>query len=142
MTAPKPHVRPDPNDPSRPKRGVTDTDLIARQTVYRADLLAGQTVVITGGGSGMGKASAMLAARLGANVAICGRSPEKLDAVQALIKESVGSEIFTRPLTIRDPDAVEQFLGKTVAACAQRERGPEGQYLGASDEFQGERCGG
>ena len=111
MTAPKPHVRPDPNDPSRPKRGVTDTDLIARQTVYRADLLAGQTVVITGGGSGMGKATAMLAARLGANVAICGRSPEKLDAVQALIKESVGCEIFTRPLTIRDPDAVEQFLG-------------------------------
>lgn len=115
MIPPKPHVRPDPNDPSRPKRGVSDANLLARQTVYRPDLLAGQTIVITGGGSGMGKAAALLAARLGADVAICGRSPDKLAAVQALIRDAVGREIFTQAMTIRDPDAVERLLGDVTA---------------------------
>lgn len=117
MTAriPRPHVRPDPADPSRPKRGATDADLATRETVYRADLLVGHTLVITGGGSGMGKAAAMLAARLGANVAICGRNQEKLDAAQALIARTTGRPVFSRALTIRDPDAVEVFLGDVMA---------------------------
>jgi len=117
MTVPfaRPHVRPDPADPSRPKRGVTDADLVARETIYRSDLLAGQVLVITGGGSGMGKAAAMLASRLGAEVAVCGRNQEKLDAVQALIAEATGRTVFTRALTIRDPDAVERFLGDVMA---------------------------
>ena len=43
-----------------------------------AGRLQGKIAVITGAGSGMGKAMAFLAARLGANVAICGRTVEKL----------------------------------------------------------------
>ncbi len=115
MTAAKPHVRPDPNDPTRPRRGMTDCDLAVRPTVYRPDLLAGHTIVITGGGSGMGKAAAILAARLGANVALCGRSPDKLDAVSALIDAATGARTFTRALTIRDPAAVECFLADVTA---------------------------
>ena len=107
----KPHVRPDVNDPTRPKRGVSDADLASRATVYRADLLKGQTLLITGGGSGMGKATAFLAARLGANVAICGRKTDKLAATKAAIQAATGTEIFIAALTIRDPDAVERLIG-------------------------------
>ena len=63
----KPRVRPDPNDPGRPVRGISDHDLINRESIFRPDLLAGKRILVTGGGSGMGKATAILAARLGAD---------------------------------------------------------------------------
>jgi len=104
------HVRPDANDPTRPRRGVTEAELITRETVFRPDLLAGKTLLISGGGSGMGKATAVLAARLGANVAICGRKPEKLETTRAAIKAATGQDIFTASMSIRDPDAVEKLI--------------------------------
>ena len=104
------HVRPDQNDPTRPKRGATEQDLASWPTVFRDDLLAGKTILITGGGSGMGKATAFLAARLGANVAICGRNEEKLDVTKQAIKQHCGRDIFTQSMTIRDPDAAEKLI--------------------------------
>jgi len=107
----QPHPRPDPNDPNRPRRGLTDGELATRETVFRPDLLAGKRLLITGGGSGMGKAIAMLAARLGAEVAICGRDPAKLEHARQLILEVTGREIMTAPTNIRDPEAVEALVG-------------------------------
>ncbi len=106
------HVRPDPNDPSRPRRGLDNETLAMQETVFRPDLLVGHTILVSGGGSGMGKATAFLAARLGANVAICGRTPEKLAAVRELILAATGREVFTEAMTIRDPDAVEGLIGR------------------------------
>ena len=101
----------DKPDPTRPRRGLAVEDLATRETVYRSDLLAGKTLLITGGGSGMGKAAAFLAARLGANVAICGRNQEKLDQTREAILAATGVEIFTQSATIRDPEAVEALIG-------------------------------
>lgn len=106
------HVRPDPNDPARPKRGLDEATLASRETVFRPDLLNGHRILITGGGSGMGKAAAFLAARLGASVAICGRSPEKLEATRAAIRAATGRDILTRAMSIRDPDACEALIGE------------------------------
>ncbi|WP_380876011.1 short-chain dehydrogenase [Sphingomonas sp. DBB INV C78] len=106
------HVRPDPDDPTRPKRGLTEDALATRATVYRPDLLAGQTVLITGGGSGMGKAAAFLAARLGANVAICGRREEKLVETSDAIRAATGASVLTCPMSIRDPAAVEALIAR------------------------------
>jgi NAD(P)-dependent dehydrogenase (short-subunit alcohol dehydrogenase family) len=106
------HVRPDRNDPTRPRRGLTDEALADRQSVFRPDLLAGQRLLITGGGSGMGKAAAVLAARLGAEVAICGRDAGKLAATAELVKRATGRTILTEALTIRDPEAVEAFIAR------------------------------
>ena len=94
---------------------MTDADLAERPTIYRPGLLAGHTLLVTGGGSGMGKAAAILAARLGANLALCGRSQGKLDAVAALILEASGAAVFARAMTIRDPDAVALFLADVTA---------------------------
>ena len=108
----KTHVRPDPNAPGRPVRGISDDELLNRESAFRSDLLAGKRILVTGGGSGIGKATAILAARLGARVAICGRDSDKLARVQALVGEASGQEIFARSVNIRDPDAVETFIGE------------------------------
>jgi NAD(P)-dependent dehydrogenase (short-subunit alcohol dehydrogenase family) len=89
---------------------MAEADLAQRPSVFRDDLLKGKTLLVTGGGSGIGKATAFLAARLGANVAICGRNPEKLEAARAAIAEATGADIFAAAMTIRDPDAVEAMI--------------------------------
>lgn len=90
--------------------GITDEELAKRETVYRGDLLAGKSWVVSGGGSGIGKAIAFLAARLGANVTICGRSEDKLLATKAAIADATGREIGCHAMSIREPHAVESLL--------------------------------
>jgi citronellol/citronellal dehydrogenase len=104
--------RPEPGDPGRPARGLDDDALRAQTTIYRDDMLAGQTVLISGAGSGMGKAAAYLAARLGANVAICGRDLAKLESTAGLIREACDRDILCVSANIRDPDAVEAMIGQ------------------------------
>ena len=63
----------------------TNEELAEHATIYRDGLLDGKVVMISGGGSGMGRATAWLAARLGAQVIICGRTEAKLvDVVEAI----------------------------------------------------------
>ncbi|ARR54506.1 SDR family oxidoreductase [Rhizorhabdus wittichii] len=112
QSAPGGHVRPDPNDPTRPKRGLTPDDLATHDTVFRPDLLAGHRILITGGGSGMGKAAAFLAARLGAEVAICGRNADKLAVTRDQIRAATGREVMTAAMTIRDPEACEALIAE------------------------------
>ena len=90
--------------------GLTIADLVEQPTVYKDELLQDKTIVISGGGSGMGRAMAVLGARLGANVVICGRREERLKEVQASVKDQLGVTIDYRPLTIRDPDQVDDFV--------------------------------
>lgn len=55
-------------------------------TAYRSDLFAGKVALVCGGGSGIGRATALSFARLGATVVITGRSQDKLDAVVAFAR--------------------------------------------------------
>jgi len=87
--------------------GIPLDELATRETSYRSDLFAGKVVVISGGGSGMGRAAAFLFARLGARVLICGRDAEKLDRAAEAIRTLVGVEIATHALSIRDEEAVD-----------------------------------
>lgn len=93
--------------------GFTDEQLATHPIAFRPDLLAGQTALISGGGSGMGRAMAYVFTRLGANVMICGRRAEKLDETAAGIRKYLGKEIGTYPMTIRDPAQVEALIAAT-----------------------------
>lgn len=90
--------------------GLTNAQLATMPTVYRDDLLAGKVMLVSGGSSGIGKATAFLAARLGAEVVICGRTNDKLDLVRDAIAAATGRQIMTVPMSIREPDAVEAML--------------------------------
>ena len=61
------------------------------QSIYRAGLFAGQTIIVTGGGSGIGRCTAHELTSLGAHVALVGRKIDKLETVRAEIAEDGGS---------------------------------------------------
>lgn len=93
-----------------PRFGFTDADLAALPTVYAPGLFAGQRVLVSGAGSGIGKAIAFLYARLGATLVICGRKPEALEASAEWLRRLGSPEVLALPLNIRDPEAVSQAM--------------------------------
>jgi NAD(P)-dependent dehydrogenase (short-subunit alcohol dehydrogenase family) len=76
-------------------------------TQYLAkDLFTGKTVFVTGGGSGINLGVARNFAALGANVAICGRTQEKLDAAAAELS-ALGAKVCAVVADVRDFAALE-----------------------------------
>ncbi|HET9213721.1 MAG TPA: SDR family oxidoreductase [Gaiellaceae bacterium] len=65
--------------------------------------------LVTGGGTGVGRATVLELARAGAAVAICGRRPEPLEAVRAEV-EALGGECLAVPADVREPEAVERLV--------------------------------
>ena len=92
-----------------PVTGMDDPDLASQPTVLRDDLFRGNVVLVSGGGTGIGRATAALFARLGADVVICGRNGEKLDSARELISR-FGTKITTQIMTVRNPDQVEALM--------------------------------
>lgn len=78
------------------------------------DTTAQRTLWITGGGSGMGRATALAAAVAGWSVAVSGRRRDALDAVVAAI-EADGGTALAVPLDVRDREAIT-LAARTVAA--------------------------
>ena len=90
---------------SQAKTGPTDAELAIHPTVFAANALKGQVVVVSGGAGGIGRAIAWLFARLGAHVVVVGRDRSKLDALVAeLASRDFKASAYTAD--IREPDAV------------------------------------
>lgn len=83
---------------------------------YRADLLAGKTALVTGGGTGMGKAFATAFAAHGADVMICSRKEEHLRPTAEEIEKRTGRRVRWQTCDVRQPDQVA-----AVMATAERE---------------------
>lgn len=84
------------------------------QSVFRPGLFAGQTVIVTGGGSGIGRCTAHELANLGASVALVGRKIEKLQAVQTEI-EAAGGQASIHSCDIRDEPGVKAMIADVIA---------------------------
>ncbi|GAQ18765.1 short-chain dehydrogenase [Oceanobacillus picturae] len=76
--------------------------------------MQGQTVLITGSTSGMGKHMAAKFAAEGLNVVITGRDNDKLKAVKQELLEQVGGSIHAIQLDVRDPDSVKRVVEESV----------------------------
>jgi citronellol/citronellal dehydrogenase len=83
-------------------------------SIYAPGLFDGQTVVVTGGGSGIGRCTAHELASLGAHVAIVGRSADKLDRVRDEIGEDGGS-VSAFAADIRDEAAIIGVVEEVLA---------------------------
>lgn len=86
------------------------------ETMLRPGALDGKSIVVTGGGSGLGKSMTRCFLELGARVAIVSRSAERLEQAAAELREATGGEVLPLPCDVRDYAQVEQ----TMAAIAQR----------------------
>jgi NAD(P)-dependent dehydrogenase (short-subunit alcohol dehydrogenase family) len=73
----------------------------------------GQVAIVTGGGSGMGRAMALEFARLGAAVVVAGRRPDPLAGTVELI-ERAGGRGLAMSTDVRDPDAVDALVAGAV----------------------------
>ncbi len=87
---------------------------MAYASIFKADLFSGQTLIVTGGGSGIGRCTAHELAALGARVLLVGRKPEKLQKVAAEIAED-GGRAHWHACDIRDEDAVKQLVTELIA---------------------------
>ena len=85
------------------------------RSVFRPGLFAGQTIVVTGAGSGIGRCTAHELAALGAHVVLVGRTVAKLETVEAEIRED-GGEASHASCDIRDEEAVKATVAGIVAA--------------------------
>ena len=83
---------------------------MTNQKMLRDDALKGKTIVVTGGGSGLGKAMTRYFLELGAQVAITSRNLEKLKGTAAELESETGGECLPVQCDVRENHQVEAML--------------------------------
>jgi NAD(P)-dependent dehydrogenase (short-subunit alcohol dehydrogenase family) len=82
--------------------------------MFQKDVLKGQTIIVTGGGTGLGKSMSARFAELGANVTIAARNKPRLDEAAKEIREKTGAKVLTVETNVKDFDACQAMVKKTV----------------------------
>ena len=76
---------------------------------FSKDLMKGRVAFITGGGSGINLGIAKNFAAVGADIGICGRTPERLEQAAEEL-QALGARVFTRSADVRDAGAMQHAL--------------------------------
>lgn len=100
--------------PKTSKFGFTNAEMASRELPFNPTLFKGKTVLISGGGGGLGRAMAWMFGRLGARVGICGRKLDKLEAAAVPMREQ-GLEVETFAVNIRNVEEVHAFFDAVSA---------------------------
>jgi citronellol/citronellal dehydrogenase len=107
-------------------------------SIFRSGLFEGRVVLVTGGGTGIGRCIAHEFAALGAQVAICGRRAEPLAQTVAEITAD-GGKATAFSLDIRDDEAVAQVVSKVVAQLGRLDvlvNNAGGQFIAGAEEIR------
>jgi NAD(P)-dependent dehydrogenase (short-subunit alcohol dehydrogenase family) len=108
-------------------------------TVLRPDANAGRVVFVTGGGTGIGRATALAFAQTGAHVVISGRREEPLAAVADEI-EALRGDCLALPADVREPEVVERVVAETLQRFERIDvvvNNAGGQFMAAAEEISG-----
>jgi citronellol/citronellal dehydrogenase len=84
-------------------------------SIFRKGLFEGHVAIVTGGGSGIGYATARSLLELGAKVAICGRKVDKLESAAQALREH-GGPVYAGACDIREPEQIAAFVDAAGAA--------------------------
>ena len=85
-----------------------------KQSMLRDDALKGKTIVVTGGGSGLGKSMTKYFLELGANVAITSRNLEKLENTAKELENETGGKCLPVQCDVRHYDQVEAMRDAVI----------------------------
>ena len=83
--------------------------------MFEKGLLAGKRILVTGGGSGLGAAMGRRFAELGAELIVCGRRLELLEATASQLRSEMGAKVSVARCDIRDGAAVEAMMDQVWA---------------------------
>lgn len=78
--------------------------------MFQSDLLRDKVILVTGGGTGLGRSMVKRFLELGAKVAIASRRLELLQQEAQTLMEETGGEVFATRVDIRDPEKVTQMI--------------------------------
>jgi citronellol/citronellal dehydrogenase len=98
------------------------------------DANAGKVALVTGGGTGIGRATAVELARTGAKVVVCGRRPEPLEAAKA----ELGEDCLAVPTDVREPEDVTALVDRALERFARIDvlvNNAGGQFLAPAEEI-------
>lgn len=87
-------------------------DAMSRDPLFRDDLLRDKRILITGGGTGLGKAMAHRFLQFGATVYICGRREEVLEETAVELSEATKGSIHALPCDVRSAEAVDAMVNE------------------------------
>ncbi len=81
--------------------------------MFQKDLLQNKTIIVTGGGTGLGKSMAMRFGELGANLVITSRKQDVLDEAAIELRET-GAQVLALACDVRKPNEVHEVVDKTI----------------------------
>lgn len=87
--------------------------------MFDRPIFQGQTIIVTGGGSGLGKAMSSYFSQLGAQVVITSRREDLLEEVAGEISGKTGNAVHGIAADVRDDKAVAQVLSKALELCGK-----------------------
>ena len=109
-----------------------------RSSTFAPDATNGLVALVTGGGTGIGAATAREFARTGAAVVICGRRPEPLETVRAELADA-GADVLAIPnLDVREPDRCAALVDATLERFGRVDvlvNNAGGQFAAAAEQI-------
>lgn len=112
--------------------------LFNTDNMFESDTLKNKTILITGGGSGLGLEMAKKFASLGSNIAICGRTESKLKDAAKEISLLGEVQVETYVCDVRDHEGVKGMVGEIVEDFGQMDglvNNAAGNFLSASEDL-------
>ncbi|BDC98499.1 SDR family oxidoreductase [Persicobacter psychrovividus] len=82
--------------------------------MLKPEALAGKTIIVTGGGTGLGRSMSQYFLELKANVVICSRKKEVLEAAATDLMNKTGGQVLAVPCDVREVDQVQAVIDAAV----------------------------